>query len=168
MFKKELKDFNMNVFNELKDSWALITAGGVDDFTCMTVSWGGFGYLFNKNVCYLVVRPTRNTYKYLENNERFTLSFFEDKYKDALSICGSVSGIDCNKYEKANLTPVYDIDNNIYYAKEAKYVFKLKKISYQDFDPQNFLDSSLEKHYPLKDYHRMYIAEITTLLVAED
>ncbi len=33
-----------------------------------------------------------------------------------------------------------------------------------DLDPANFLDKSIDKNYPLKDYHRVYFGEIIKIL----
>ena len=46
------------------------------------------------------------------------------------------------------------------YFEEADLVLVCKKAYWQDLDPSHFLDPEIEKHYPQKDYHRMYIGEI--------
>jgi hypothetical protein len=38
-----------------------------------------------------------------------------------------------------------------------------KKIYRNDLKPENFLDKSIEKEYPKKDYHRMYFGEIVNI-----
>ena len=49
-------------FDILDKSWALLVAG-VEHPNPMTVSWGGFGTLWNKPVVTLYVRPTRYTWQ---------------------------------------------------------------------------------------------------------
>jgi hypothetical protein len=44
-------------------------------------------------------------------------------------------------------------------------VLDCKKIYYQDVQPANFVDDRIHSEYPIKDYHRMYIGEITECLV---
>jgi hypothetical protein len=44
-------------------------------------------------------------------------------------------------------------------------VMVCKKMYYQDLDPSKFLDEVIHEKYPLKDYHRMYVGEITNLLI---
>jgi hypothetical protein len=34
-----------------------------------------------------------------------------------------------------------------------------------DIDPAAFLDGTIERHYPEKDYHRMYVGEVLGLRV---
>ena len=50
---RELKD---NFVKMISNDWALLTAGTKDDFNTMTVSWGGIGELWNKDVCFVFVR----------------------------------------------------------------------------------------------------------------
>ena len=70
----------------------LITAGEMNSFNTMTASWGSLGELWNKKVCFCFVRPVRYTYQFTENNDTFTLSFFEEKYRKVLNLCGTKSG----------------------------------------------------------------------------
>lgn len=125
---KELEPGNLkeNPFKLINDDWMLITAGNKDDYNTMTASWGGLGIMWHKNVASIVVRPTRYTFDFIEKNDYFTLSFFEEEYKDALTLCGTKSGRDCDKVKEAGLTPIFD-DNGIYFFSEAKIVMVCKK-----------------------------------------
>ena len=125
----------------------------------MTAGWGGFGVLWNKNVCFVYVRPTRLTYQFLEKNPGFTLSFFGKEHRDALSFCGSHSGRDVDKVQKTGLTPAFTENGSVYFS-EARMVLECAKLYSQDLDPAAFLDPKIEKNYPQKDYHRLYIGEI--------
>lgn len=154
------EQFTDNTFKLIGSDWMLITAGTLDSYNTMTASWGGFGILWNKNVCFCVVRPTRHTYNFIEKSGAFSLSFFDDKYRKALQFCGSHSGRDVDKAASTGLTPVAG-DNGTVYFNEARLVIECKKLYFQDIDPKNFMDIALDKNYPLKDYHRMYIGEIS-------
>lgn len=130
----------------------------------MTASWGGVGHLWNKDVAFIFIRPQRYTYDFVEQNQFFSLSFFDEKYRDVLKLCGRNSGRDINKMN-LEITPVVE-DKNIYY-KEANIVMLCKKIYFQDLDKNNFIESFIEKNYPQKDYHRMYIGEIYKTLISQ-
>ena len=78
---RELKD---NFVKMINDDWALLTAGKTDDFNTMTVSWGGIGELWSKDVCFIFIRPQRFTYEFTEREELFTVSFFGEEHKKAL------------------------------------------------------------------------------------
>jgi flavin reductase (DIM6/NTAB) family NADH-FMN oxidoreductase RutF len=148
-----------NLFKLIQKDWFLITAGNEKSMNTMTANWGGLGYLWNKNVCFIFIRPTRYTYKFVEENEFFTLSFFEEKYRKELDFCGSKSGRDVNKIEECGFTPVYFPEGSVALG-EAKLVMVCRKLHTQDIDPANFVDKAIDKNYPKRDYHRMYIGEI--------
>ncbi len=154
---RQIKDNPISLFS---DDWTLITAGNFENgFNTMTASWGGIGELWHKHVCYIVVRPGRYTYEFIEQSDTFTLSFFPSEYKKDLAYCGKYSGRDVDKMQNTNFTP-FEIDNSVSFN-ESKLVLTCKKLAYQDLDPAGFIDESIDaKNYPLKDYHRMYIGEI--------
>ncbi|MCK4301464.1 MAG: flavin reductase family protein [candidate division Zixibacteria bacterium] len=141
----------------------LITAGTPQAFNTMTASWGGFGVLWNKHICWCVIRPQRFTYQFMEKAARFTLSFFEEEYRDALKLCGTKSGRDGDKVAQAGLTPRETESGSVFFD-QARLVIECRKIYFQDLDPDNFLDPRIHDEYPDRDYHRMYLGEIERCL----
>ncbi len=151
-----------SVFNLIGKEWMLVTAGEEVSFNTMTAAWGGFGVMWDRNICFCVIRPTRHTYGFMEKSQDFSLSFFEDRYRDVLNYCGTKSGKDVDKIAGTGLTPVFD-DGAIYFE-EARLVIICRKIYVQDIVPGNFLDQGIDNYYPGKDYHRMYMGEIRRCL----
>jgi flavin reductase (DIM6/NTAB) family NADH-FMN oxidoreductase RutF len=147
-----------NVFKLIGKDWMLITAGDIKKFNTMTASWGGLGVLWKVNVCYIVIRPSRYTFEFMEKTDSFTLSFFEKRYREALKFCGRRSGRDVDKIKKTGLTPK-EGKLGIYFE-EARLVMECKKMYYQDLIPKQFLDERIERNYGKTDYHRMYIGEV--------
>jgi flavin reductase (DIM6/NTAB) family NADH-FMN oxidoreductase RutF len=156
-------DITDNTFKLIADDWMLITAGNLKSFNTMTASWGTFGELWHKKVCFCFVRPVRHTYQFMEKSDTFTLSFFEEKFRQALKYCGHHSGRDVDKTAQTGLTPVTTGAGSVCFE-EARLVIECRKIYIHDLDPGNFLDPSIEKNYPEKDYHRMYIGEVVQVL----
>lgn len=155
-----------NVFSLVGRDWMLITAGNLQKYNTMTASWGGLGILWGKKICFCVVRPHRYTYEFMEREENFTLTFFDEQYRSALNFCGANSGRNVDKAAATGITPVEDTPGRVYFG-EGRLVIECKKIYYQDLEPENFLDASIHKNYPNKDYHRMYVGEVTRVLVKE-
>ncbi|MDO8683686.1 MAG: flavin reductase family protein [Armatimonadota bacterium] len=169
MFKSiRPEDISDNAFKLIGSDWMLITAGAPQACNTMTASWGGFGVLWNKKICWCVIRPVRYTYQFVEKADNFTLSFFEEKYRDSLNLCGSKSGRDLNKIAAAGLTPVAGSLTGATYFDEARMVIECRKIYFQDIDPKHFLDPSIDDNYPNKDYHRMYIGEVVNVLLKSE
>ena len=161
-----LEELQFNPFTKIGTQWMLITAGNETAFNTMTASWGGMGVLWGKNVVTTYIRPQRYTKKFVDENDVFTLSFYGEEYKKALSICGSKSGRDCDKVAEAGLTPYFTDDTAAF--EEAELILICKKVYANHMPPTNFIDSEADaKWYPEKDYHTMYIAEITKVLIKE-
>jgi len=144
----------------------LITAGDIQSFNTMTASWGGMGVLWDKNVCFCFVRPTRYTFEFMNKSETFTLSFFPKEFRNVLTYCGSHTGKQVNKVAHCGITPVQGSNDDIYFA-EARLVLECRKIYFSDINPSAFLAQTLADIYPEKDYHRMFIGEIVRVLGRE-
>lgn len=159
--KISVDSLSINPVRMFSDGWALLSVNDGEKFNSMTVSWGAVGELWGKDIAICFVRPQRYTYEFMENNEYFSLSFF-DSHKKELGVFGHKSGRDCDKYEETGLTPV--VDGEFEYCAEAEYVFLCRKIAFQDMSPDGFLDKSIEDCYPAHDYHRTYVGEIVSVL----
>lgn len=62
MFKEiNVRELDRSPIQMISDDWALLTAGKEDDWNTMTVSWGGVGELWGKDVVFVFVRPQRYT-----------------------------------------------------------------------------------------------------------
>ena len=164
MFEKiDPKSLDQNVFSMIGDQWMLITAGTGEQCNTMTASWGGLGVLWGKPVATVYIRPQRYTLEFVEREEKFTLAFFGEEYRKALALCGSKSGRDIDKVKECGFT-VETADGAPYFA-QADLVLVCRKAYWQDMDPTHFLDGEIDgKWYPEKDYHRIFIGEIETVL----
>ena len=155
---KEIQDNSIALF---ADDWALITAGTAEHFNMMTASWGCTGNLWNKPVAFCFVRPQRYTFEFTEREHSYTLSFFNEVYRDKLQYLGTVSGRDEDKVKGSGLTPKILPSGNISF-KEARLIIECKKIYIDFFEEKNFVDTEIITNvYPNKDFHRIYIGEIT-------
>ena len=158
---REIKESAATLFDE---KWALITAGNKESYNTMTASWGGIGELWNKDVCFIFIRPQRYTYEFTEREEYFTVSFLPEQYRKALAFCGRNSGRDCDKAKEAGLTPMA-FDESMGFE-ESEVTVLCKKLYYQDISPEGFVDSKIDSDcYSAKDYHRMYIGEIVRVFI---
>ena len=136
--KIDINTLDMNAFQAIGKDWMLITAGDHQKVNTMTASWGGMGVLWGQNVVYAFIRPQRYTKQFVDQQECFSLSFFNG-YKKELSVLGTVSGRDQDK---------------------------INHVHEDDIKPENFKDTSLDtKLYPDQDYHRVYIAKIKGVYV---
>ena len=158
------KQLQENVFSLIGDQWTLITAGTPDHCNTMTASWGGLGVLWRKPVATIYVRPQRYTYTFLEENPYFTLSFFGPQWKKQLAYCGAVSGREEDKFAACGFH--VGAAGQAPDIQEADLVLVCKKRYWNDLNPAH-MDEEALSNYQAKDYHRVYIGEITQVLVRQ-
>lgn len=156
-------ELNESAFRLIGKEWMLITAGTPGKWNTMTASWGALGELWSKPVVFTFIRPTRYTVEFAEREPLFTLCFFEEKHRAALNFCGSHSGRDCDKAKETGLTP-FEVAPGTVAFEEARLILVCRKLYFQDLQPGNFLDPEIERNYPKKDYHRMFVGEVIRIL----
>lgn len=162
--KTDIFELQENVFKLLDKDWMLITAGVSGDYNMMTASWGGMGMLWHKPVAFIFIRPQRHTYGFTEKFNKLTITFFAEEYRSILKICGSKSGKEIDKMKITGLTPI-ETESKAIAFDEARLILECRKLYYDDIKPANFILPETEEIYPAKDYHRMYICEITNAFI---
>lgn len=124
-----------NVFDKFNNYWALVTCGTMDKFNAMTISWGGMGILWNRKVITIYVKKSRYTLSFLKENDYFTVSFYDEKHRDALAKLGSLSGRDIDKIKEVNFHPIKINESITFNEAHETYVchkIYLKKMEYED------------------------------------
>lgn len=152
-----------NVWDLIGKQWMLITAGDENGFNTMTASWGGIGWLWNKPVAFIFIRPERYTHHFVEKSEYVTLSFLPEEYRKALQICGTVSGRDTNKVADANLTPEF-IRSGVVGFEQSRLTLVCKKLFKTSMTEDCFIDKDVLKRWyndqPGGSLHDVYVVEI--------
>ena len=165
-----------NPFHIIGMDWMLVSAAkNTDgdkfgtDYNTMTASWGGVGVLWNRPVAFVFVRPERHTFLFTEDSPFMTLSFFGGEMRSELTFCGRNSGRDTDKAAHCSLTPVFTGENEgrSVYFDEAKLVIKARKLYADSITPDAFIDKAPLDFYRTDGLHKMYVCEITEVLVRE-
>lgn len=157
-----IEQLELNPFTKIGNEWALVTAGNKEKYNTMTVSWGGLGVMWGKNVAFLFIRNSRYTKEFIDQNGMFSISFLNEKYRDAMNYCGSNSGRNCDKFKEAKLTAGFR--HGIPYVDEASLVLVCSKMAAVPIEKDSFTDKGVDKWYPNDDMHVMYVAEIVELM----
>ena len=160
-----LKKFSIRALDLWGTNWLLLTCGDFskEKYNSMTVAWGGFGIMWSIPIAMVVVRPTRYTFGFINEFPTFSLCAFPEEYRKALNLLGTKSGRDGDKIGESGLTPIASGKIEAPTYKEANLSIECRKLYYQDFIPEQFLDKRIEERYPLKDYHRMVYGEIVAI-----
>ena len=157
-------DLTFNPFTLIGKEWMLVTAGNETAHNTLTASWGGLGVLWKKDVSYIFIRPQRYTMQFLEQEDYYSLCFFDKTYHSALAYCGTHTGKEVDKDKETGLTVCFD--QAAPYYQEARLVFICKKMSCQQIDPSSFLDETIDEDvYPQKDYHYLFVGSIEKVLL---
>lgn len=173
-----LNTLDFNPYQKVGKDWFLVTAGNESGWNTMTASWGFAGVMWGKNTFTTVIRPQRYTKEFIDREDYFTISFFGEDMKKALSYCGSHSGRDCDKAKETGLVPMSVKDSGEVYDSEysfdttsfeqAELVLVCSKAYVQEMKPECFTDKGNdEKWYAAKDYHVQYIGEIVKAYIKE-
>ena len=102
----------------------------------------------------------------MDREELYTLCFFPG-FRKELTYLGTKSGRDEDKVANAGLTPVFG-EGFTYFA-EAGLVLVCRKLYRAPLVEEGFLDQEvLEKNYPRRDLHDVYVGEIVKVLVPEN
>ena len=157
-----MKRMTVDPFKIYGEQWALVTAGNMDRFNTMTVSWGGLGTLWARDVVTIYIKPIRYTYQFIEENDTFTVSFFPDEFHGDLATLGTLSGRDGDKLAKTSLT-AKAVGDTVGFE-QAETTLLCRKLYAQDLDPSQIPADAMEKFYANEPPHRMYIAEVIDVL----
>ena len=157
------------VYSLWADQWLLLACGDFakNHYNAMTIAWGSLGCMWHKPFVQVVVRPGRYTHEFMEQYDTFTVSAFPPELKPALNIMGTRSGRDTNKMEASGLTAKASKYIKSPSFEEASLIFECKKMYKDHLKVDGFLDPSIDKNYPQKDYHSVYFGEIVAVLKNE-
>mgnify|MGYP000820154017 CR=1 FL=1 len=137
--------------------------GNKDKFNMMTASWGCLGWLWNKPVAVVFIRPERFTHELIEANDTMTLSFLghSEEARKIYNFCGSKSGRDLEKCEATGLKPVVLEGGSIGFE-QARLTLECRKLYKDSMSAEKFIDKDLLQWYGAKGgFHDVYVVEIT-------
>lgn len=164
--KIPIEEFEFHPFTLFAKEWALVTAQKGETVNTMTIGYGKLGTLWNRPVVTVYSRPQRYTTEFLNESEYFSVTVFPEEYRKQLLYLGTVSGRDEDKISKSGLTVEYK--DGIPYFKEAKLIIFAKKIYQEDIQEDKIVDKNIvESRYPEKDFHRIYVGEVTAVYEEE-
>jgi flavin reductase (DIM6/NTAB) family NADH-FMN oxidoreductase RutF len=158
-----------NVFQLVGQDFMVITAGTETDYNSMTASWGGWGILFNEPATWCFLRASRYTLEYMKREKTYTMTYFDEPYKDQIMLFGSSSGRDSDKMKKHTLTVVKTPLGNISY-KEAKLIIECELIQITTVQPDDFYTEEgktfvVDAYKEVKAYHKLVLGKITNVWV---
>ncbi|MCD8080362.1 MAG: flavin reductase [Bacteroides sp.] len=161
-----IQELTDNFIESIGKEWMLVTAGNTGSFNTMTASWGGIGYIWNKPVVFVFIRPERYTYEFTEKSEYLTLSFLGEENKAIHKVCGSKSGRDTDKVAETGLKPIATEKGNVIFE-QGRLQLECRILYKQFLEKDNFLQPELYQRWYNQGHgdnlHKMYVAEIVNV-----
>ena len=152
----------------LNNCGCLLVSGNIDKANVMAIGWGLIGRLWSKPFFMVAVRPSRYTYKFIEETDDFTVNVPKRGMEEIVDYCGSVSGREHDKFKEKELILISGkkvsspIISNCVIHYECKVSYKTKIVSSRL--PEDILKNS----YPRGNYHKVYFGEILATYADED
>lgn len=157
----------INYLDALRTTHEHLAHGGVflniagETPNTMTIGWASIGYLWNRPVMTVLVRPQRHSYAMLKKAGEFTVSVpTRNSLRQELAFAGTQSGRDVNKFEGHGLTalPAQQVGAPI--VGECGLHFECRVLLTQDMTGDQLDDDVARQSYPQRDYHTLFFGEI--------
>ncbi len=146
---------------------AFLTVKAADMLNTMTIGWATFGFIWQKPVMMVAVRPTRHTFGIMEKAQDFTVTIPSGDLSKAIAFCGSKSGRDVDKIKMCHLETAdgQTVASPIIKTQGIHYECR---IVYKSAMNPTHLDKTIDESlYPRKDYHTLYFGEIVACYETE-
>jgi len=126
----------------------------------MTIGWGLIGSVWGKPMWVVLVRPSRYTYKLIEQTGDFTVNVPAKDLAKACEYCGTVSGADRDKFSDMNLTAAKARRVTSPIIEQCVIHYECRVVHKNDVQPGTLVQEIVTGAYPSDDFHRVYWGEI--------
>jgi flavin reductase (DIM6/NTAB) family NADH-FMN oxidoreductase RutF len=161
---KKTTDYRDHIEDTVKafgdDRVLLVSHGKEDPPNVMAIGWGTLGIIWRRPTFIVLVRPSRHTYKLIEETGEFTVNIVPPQLKEVVQYCGTVSGRDHDKFKEKNLTAIPSKKVKTPIIKECILHFECEVIYKNDLIPSELEKSVINSLYPKGDFHHFYFGEI--------
>ena len=127
----------------------------------MTIGWASVGWLWNKPVFMVLVRPQRHSYDMLLRAGEFTVSVpTANPLRKELAFAGTASGRDCDKFSGHGLTALPAQVVNAPIVGECGLHLECRILLRQEMSPERLSQEIIDYTYKANDEHELYFGEV--------
>jgi flavin reductase (DIM6/NTAB) family NADH-FMN oxidoreductase RutF len=157
----DYKDCVNETIKAFDESRVLLVSHGKEGLpNVMAIGWGATGIIWRKPMFVVLVRPSRHTYRLIEETGEFTVNVVPPQLKEVVQYCGTVSGRDHNKFKEKQLTAIPSKKVKAPIIRECVLHFECRVVYKNDLIPSELDESIIPSLYPKGDFHRVYFGEI--------
>lgn len=143
---------------------AFMTVKAKNQVNTMTIAWGMFGYIWGKPIMQVLVRDSRFTKEFIDQEPEFTVSFpLVGDMKESLKVCGSKSGRTVDKIKVLNLELNDGVATNVPTISGCDLYVECKVVAKQRMTKLEMMDESVIDCYKDNDFHTMYYGEVLSV-----
>jgi len=128
----------------------LISYGDFENSNITSIAWTGI-LCSDPMTVYVSIRPTRYSYEIISKTNEFVINLPDEKQIKEISICGTKSGRDVDKFKECNFTKGNTSKISTAYIKECKISLECKV-----------------KEIKKIGAHDMFIAEVVSVIADDD
>lgn len=126
----------------------------------MTIGWGTIGVIWHKSIFTVLVRPSRYSFKLIEELPEFIVNVPTENMKKEVAICGVKSGRDIDKIKECNFTLGKSELVSVPYIKECPIHYECKIVNKNDIINSELDNAIINRYYKTGDFHSVYFGEI--------
>ncbi|MBM4041105.1 MAG: flavin reductase family protein [Planctomycetes bacterium] len=162
-------DYLQETMAALSDPGCLLATQGKDGtLNAMTIGWGTIGIIWGRPVFVVLVRPSRHTWKLLEENGDFTVNVPPPELRKAVGLCGSRSRRDHDKFLETGMTPVPGQRVAAPIIEECVVAYECRTIHKNQVVPATLAPAVVKDCYRSGDFHTLYYGQILGVLADPD
>lgn len=150
-------ELNLTLENLYKNGLLLMSG---ESGNPMAIGWGTVGVVWHKSIFTILVRPSRYSFKLIEELPEFTVNVPTPELKKEVAYCGTYSGRDVNKIEKCNFNLGKSNNISVPYIKECPIHYECRIVNKNDIINSELDKNIIDKYYIQGDYHSVYFGEI--------
>ena len=143
-----------------QDGLLLVSSSAAGKPNVMTIGWCAIGVMWGRPVVTIMVRPSRYTYKLIEEVPEFTINVPPAGLAAAVQHCGTVSGAGHDKFHELSLDPVRSRQVVPPIIGQCVLHYECRVVHRCDMCPEKLVADLREKFYPEGNFHRYYHGEI--------
>lgn len=151
-----------------EDGLLLVSSGAALTPNVMTIGWCAIGIMWGRPVLTIMVRPSRYTYKLIEEVPEFTVNVPPANLAAAVKHCGTVSGSSHDKFQELHLDLLRSREVTPPVIRQCVVHHECRVIHRCDMSAETLVPDLRGQFYPEGNFHRYYFGQILASYADED
>lgn len=105
MERNILTDKEVSILHNTMSSTGIFVTCGFESPNIMVTHFGAVGKMWGRQIFVLPIRSNKYSYQIVNNTKQFALNVPAHDMRTEISLCDTISGFKCNKFETLGLHP---------------------------------------------------------------